>query len=142
MVPNAPLSSRGHRRDSLPRKAKVGPGRLHHFVRGDDSSQLAAVAQGSRGHASRDRLLSSLSATATESCAGADDPTGPRFFQEYGTTRLDLHHTCIVGFPVRGMVREVFLNSIACNLMASVDGPSDEPPSSEESGQLSAISGQ
>ena len=37
--------------------------------------------------------------------------------------------------PFAGKVRAVFLNSVACNLMASRDGPSDETPSSEESGQ-------
>ena len=34
--------------------------------------------------------------------APRDDPTGPRFFQEQGTTRLNLHHTCIVSVPVNG----------------------------------------
>jgi hypothetical protein len=44
--------------------------------------------------------------------------------------------------PFEGKVRAVFLKPVACNLMASRGGPSDETPSSEESGQLSAISGQ
>jgi hypothetical protein len=51
------------------------------------------------------------------------DPTGPRFFQVDGKTRLKLHHTYYVGFPFAGIVRAFFGNSHACRLMASRDGP-------------------
>src|SRR4051794_21352098 len=55
-----------------------------------------------------------------------------------GSTQLNYTILTVWAAPFAGRVRAVFLNSVACNLMASRRGSSDEPPAWKEGGGWSA----
>ena len=94
------------------------------LVTGRSSTVAASTSEGT-GNAGTVELLAASSLTTL---------TSPRIpVRTEGTTRLNPHHTCNVDSPFAGRVRAVFLNSRACSLLASRDGPCDQAPSSEES---------
>ncbi len=60
--------------------------------------------------------------------ARGNEPAGGGLFQERGMDCRKFHHTWNVGIPIRGNVRATFGNLVACNLIASRDGPGYETP--------------